>query len=62
MRKLSTSAFLFGRLNLPICRCSGLNVLAFVMIFLFVPETKQRTLEELDYVCASHRDNLSGIF
>jgi hypothetical protein len=24
--------------------------MAFVMIFLFVPETKQRTLEELDYV------------
>ena len=29
---------------------SGLNVLAFIMIFLFVPETKQRTLEELDYI------------
>lgn len=29
---------------------SALNVLAFVLIFLFVPETKQRTLEELDYV------------
>jgi sugar porter (SP) family MFS transporter len=28
----------------------GLNLLAFVMIFLWVPETKQRTLEELDYV------------
>lgn len=27
-----------------------MNVMAFVMIFLFVPETKQRTLEELDYV------------
>ena len=23
------------------------------MIFLWVPETKQRTLEELDYICAS---------
>lgn len=22
------------------------------MIFLWVPETKQRTLEELDYICA----------
>jgi len=31
---------------------SGLNVIAFIMIFLFVPETKQRTLEELDYVFA----------
>lgn len=31
---------------------AGLNVLAFGMIFLFVPETKQRTLEELDYVFA----------
>ncbi|KAF8636121.1 hypothetical protein AX17_003776 [Amanita inopinata Kibby_2008] len=31
---------------------AGLNVLAFVMIFFLVPETKQRTLEELDYVFA----------
>jgi len=31
---------------------AGLNVCAFVMIFLFVPETKQRTLEELDYIFA----------
>ncbi|KAI9644239.1 hypothetical protein NHQ30_007594 [Ciborinia camelliae] len=31
---------------------AGLNLLAFVMIFLFVPETKQRTLEELDYIFA----------
>ncbi|KAH6695446.1 hypothetical protein F5X68DRAFT_163696 [Plectosphaerella plurivora] len=31
---------------------AGLNVVAFVFIFLFVPETKQRTLEELDYVFA----------
>jgi len=29
---------------------AGLNVLAFFMIFLFMPETKQRSLEELDYV------------
>lgn len=29
---------------------AGTNVLAFVLIFLFVPETKQRSLEELDYV------------
>lgn len=31
---------------------SGLNVLALIMIFLWVPETKQRTLEELDYIFA----------
>ncbi|KAJ6167083.1 Major facilitator superfamily domain general substrate transporter [Penicillium chermesinum] len=31
---------------------AGLNVTAFVMIFLWVPETKQRTLEELDYIFA----------
>lgn len=31
---------------------AGLNVVALVMIFFFVPETKQRTLEELDYVFA----------
>jgi hypothetical protein len=30
----------------------GLNMLAFIMIFFFVPETKQRTLEELDYIFA----------
>ena len=29
---------------------AAMNVLALVMIFLWVPETKQRTLEELDYV------------
>ncbi|OCT54092.1 sugar transporter [Cladophialophora carrionii] len=29
-----------------------LNAVAFVMIFLWLPETKQRTLEELDYVFA----------
>lgn len=29
---------------------AGLNVMAFFMIFFFLPETKQRTLEELDYV------------
>lgn len=33
-------------------RFSGLNVTALVMIFLTVPETKQRTLEELDYIFA----------
>jgi len=31
---------------------AGLNLTAFVMIFFWVPETKQRTLEELDYVFA----------
>jgi len=29
---------------------AGLNAVAFVLIFLFLPETKQRSLEELDYV------------
>ena len=29
---------------------AGLNALAFIMIFLWLPETKQRSLEELDYV------------
>ena len=29
---------------------AGLNVVAFFLIFFFLPETKQRTLEELDYV------------
>jgi hypothetical protein len=31
---------------------TGLNVIALIMIFLWVPETKQRTLEELDYIFA----------
>ncbi|KAJ5094860.1 hypothetical protein N7456_010721 [Penicillium angulare] len=31
---------------------AGLNITALIMIFLWVPETKQRTLEELDYVFA----------
>ncbi|KAL8861920.1 MAG: hypothetical protein Q9178_001790 [Gyalolechia marmorata] len=34
------------------CFYAGLNVTALCLIFLFVPETKQRTLEELDYVFA----------
>ncbi|KAG6360786.1 hypothetical protein INS49_011853 [Diaporthe citri] len=34
------------------CLYAGFNLVAFVMIFLCVPETKQRTLEELDYVFA----------
>ncbi|CAM1503318.1 Fc.00g080940.m01.CDS01 [Cosmosporella sp. VM-42] len=29
---------------------AGLNVVAFVVIFFLIPETKQRTLEELDYI------------
>lgn len=29
---------------------AGLNVIALVMIFLWLPETKQRSLEELDYI------------
>lgn len=31
---------------------AGLNLLAFWLIFLWLPETKQKTLEELDYVFA----------
>jgi hypothetical protein len=31
---------------------AGLNVAALIMIFLWLPETKQRSLEELDYVFA----------
>ncbi|AEO67862.1 0aee102a-6c78-4519-849c-70092b746bbd [Thermothielavioides terrestris] len=31
---------------------AGFNFVAFIMIFFWVPETKQRTLEELDYVFA----------
>jgi sugar porter (SP) family MFS transporter len=31
---------------------AGFNVVAFIMIFFLVPETKQKTLEELDYVFA----------
>jgi len=34
------------------CFYAGLNLVAFVMIFFLVPETKQRTLEELDYIFA----------
>ncbi|KAJ9149440.1 Hexose transporter [Pleurostoma richardsiae] len=34
------------------CLYAGFNMVAFVMIFFWVPETKQRTLEELDYVFA----------
>ena len=31
---------------------AGLNIIAFCLLFLFLPETKQRTLEELDYIFA----------
>ena len=34
------------------CFYAGTNILALIMIFLWVPETKQRTLEELDYIFA----------
>ncbi|KAI1339446.1 sugar transporter-domain-containing protein [Xylariaceae sp. FL0016] len=34
------------------CLYAGFNVAAFVMIFFLVPETKQRTLEDLDYIFA----------
>ncbi|KZP01249.1 sugar transporter [Calocera viscosa TUFC12733] len=34
------------------CFYAGLNMVAFVMIFFLVPETKERTLEELDYIFA----------
>ncbi|KAK1624693.1 hypothetical protein BDP81DRAFT_106492 [Colletotrichum phormii] len=32
------------------CFYAGLNLVALALIFLFVPETKQKSLEELDYV------------
>ncbi|CAO2648164.1 Nn.00g090860.m01.CDS01 [Neocucurbitaria sp. VM-36] len=32
------------------CFYTGLNILALVLIFFLVPETKQRTLEELDFI------------
>jgi hypothetical protein len=31
--------------------CRGLNIMAFIMVFLFVPETNMKTLEDLDGVC-----------
>lgn len=31
---------------------AAMNIVALIMIFLWLPETKQRTLEELDYVFA----------
>lgn len=32
--------------------CRGLNIVALIMIVFLVPETKQRTLEELNYIFA----------
>ena len=34
---------------------SGLNVLAFILLFLFMPETKQCALEDLDHTCENTR-------
>lgn len=48
------------------CLYAGFNVVAFVMIFLWVPETKQRTLEELDYgkfhCCHLHQPLVADVF
>lgn len=52
MREYSVWVGLIWRVLALIIYNSGLNVTAFVMIFLWVPETKQRTLEELDYIFA----------
>ncbi|KAG9240884.1 hypothetical protein BJ878DRAFT_523556 [Calycina marina] len=35
------------------CFYAGTNIVALCMIYLFVPETKQRTLEQLDYIFAT---------
>lgn len=41
------------------CFYAGLNLVALFLIFSFMPETKQKTLEELDYVFAvSHRRHM----
>jgi len=34
------------------CFYAGMNIVAFIMIVLWLPETNQRTLEELDYIFA----------
>ncbi|KAI1486003.1 sugar transporter-domain-containing protein [Biscogniauxia mediterranea] len=49
-----TFPFILHRLGTlgAFCLYAGFNAAAFVMIFFLVPETKQRTLEELDYVFA----------
>ncbi|OZJ06513.1 hypothetical protein BZG36_00479 [Bifiguratus adelaidae] len=49
-----TFPLMLARMNTigAFCFYAGLNMIAFVMIFFWVPETKQRTLEELDYVFA----------
>lgn len=40
---------------------AGFNAVAFVMIFFLVPETKQRTLEELDYIFAVSSPSSCGL-
>ena len=49
-----TFPFILSKLEVigAFCLYAGFNVLAFIMIFLWVPETMQRTLEELDWVFA----------
>ncbi|KAI5919052.1 sugar transporter-domain-containing protein [Camillea tinctor] len=49
-----TFPFILHRLGTlgAFCLYAGFNGVAFFMIFFLVPETKQRTLEELDYVFA----------
>ncbi|OAQ67873.1 sugar porter (SP) family MFS transporter [Pochonia chlamydosporia 170] len=49
-----TFPFLLGRLETfgSFALYAGFNLVAFVMIFFWVPETMQRTLEELDWVFA----------
>ncbi|KAI0598819.1 sugar transporter-domain-containing protein [Biscogniauxia sp. FL1348] len=49
-----TFPFILNRLGTlgAFCLYAGFNGAAFIMIFFLVPETKQRTLEELDYVFA----------
>lgn len=47
-----TFPFLLDRLQTigAFCLYAGFNVVAFIMIFLWVPETMQRSLEEMDAV------------
>jgi hypothetical protein len=49
-----TFPLMLGRLGVfgAFLMYAGLNILALIMIFLWLPETKQRTLEELDYIFA----------
>ena len=41
-----------GYIKLNIVFLSGMNLVVFVLMFLFVPDTSGYTLEELDYVFA----------